>query len=137
GKTLARALLEPTRLYVKPLLAALKASDGLAALAHITGGGFPENIPRVLPKGLGVSLDLAAIPVLPVFQWLAREGAVAESEMLRTFNSGVGMVAIAEKAKASEVERALSEAGLSPVRIGAVVAAQGDARVTTHGKLAL
>ncbi len=136
GRTLARALLTPTRLYVKPLLAALKATDAIAALAHITGGGFPENIPRVLPKGLGVALDLAAIPVLPVFAWLAREGGVAESEMLRTFNCGIGMVVVARRAGAEEARAALAAQGLEPVVIGEVVAAGGE-RVTTRGKLAL
>ena len=138
GRTLAQALLAPTRLYVKPLLAALKATDGIKALAHITGGGFPDNIPRVLPEGLGVSLDLAAIPVPPVFGWLAATGNVAEREMLRTFNCGVGMIVVAEAARASEVEAALKAAGESPVRMGEVVAFSGDEeRVAYRGHLAL
>jgi len=137
GKTLAQALLVPTRIYVRPLLAALKATDSIRALAHITGGGFPENIPRVLPKGLGVSLDLSSIPVLPVFGWLSREGGVAEKEMLRTFNCGIGMVVVVSKARAAEGEKALAEAGLSPVRIGEVTEAHGEERVTTHGALKL
>ena len=138
GRTLAQALLAPTRLYVKPLLAALKATDGIKALAHITGGGFPDNIPRVLPEGLGVSLDLAAIPVPPVFGWLAATGNVAEREMLRTFNCGVGMIVVAEAARASEVEAALKAAGESPVRMGEVVAHSGDEeRVAYRGHLAL
>ncbi len=138
GKTLAQALLTPTRLYVKPLLAALKATQGIKALAHITGGGFPDNIPRVLPDGLGVSLDLAAIPVPPVFGWLAKAGNVAEREMLRTFNCGVGMVVAAEAAKAAEVEAALKAAGESPVRMGEVVEERaGEERVAYRGHLAL
>ncbi len=138
GRTLAQALLVPTRLYVKPLLAALKATDGVKALAHITGGGFPDNIPRVLPDGLGVSLDLAAIPVPPVFGWLAATGNVAEREMLRTFNCGVGMIVVAEAARAAEVEVALQAAGESPVRMGEVVAYSGDEeRVAYRGHLAL
>ena len=138
GRTLAQALLAPTRLYVKPLLAALKATDGIKALAHITGGGFPDNIPRVLPEGLGVSLDLAAIPVPPVFGWLAKTGNVAEREMLRTFNCGVGMIVVAEAARAAEVEAALKAAGESPVRMGEVVAYSGDEeRVAYRGHLAL
>ena len=138
GRTLAQALLMPTRLYVKPLLAALKATDGVKALAHITGGGFPDNIPRVLPDGLGVSLDLAAIPVPPVFGWLAATGNVAEREMLRTFNCGVGMIVVAEAARAAEVEAALKAAGESPVRMGEVVAATGDEeRVAYRGHLTL
>jgi len=138
GRTLAQALLAPTRLYVKPLLAALKATDGIKALAHITGGGFPDNIPRVLPEGLGVSLDLAAIPVPPVFGWLAKTGNVAEREMLRTFNCGVGMIVVAEAARTAEVEAALKAAGESPVRMGEVVAFSGDEeRVAYRGHLAL
>ena len=137
GKTLAEALLVPTRIYVRPLLAALKATDSIRALAHITGGGFPENIPRVLPKGLGVSLDLAAIPVLPVFSWLAKEGGVAEKEMLRTFNCGIGMVVVVSAARAAEGEKALTAAGLAPVRIGEVIGATSDERVLTRGALKL
>jgi len=137
GKTLAQALLVPTKIYVRPLLAALKATDSIRALAHITGGGFPENIPRVLPKGLGVSLDLSAIPVLPVFSWLAREGGVAEKEMLRTFNCGIGMVVVVSAARAGEGEKALAAAGLAPVCIGEVIGATGDERVLTHGALKL
>lgn len=138
GRTLAQALLVPTRLYVKPLLAAIKATDGIKALAHITGGGFPDNIPRVLPEGLGVSLDLAAIPVPPVFGWLAKTGNVAEREMLRTFNCGVGMIVVADAARAAEVEAALKAAGESPVLMGEVVAFSGDdERVAYRGHLAL
>ncbi|MFY8154525.1 MAG: phosphoribosylformylglycinamidine cyclo-ligase, partial [Hyphomicrobiales bacterium] len=121
GSSLAEALLIPTRIYVKPLLQAIKATDGIKALAHITGGGFPDNIPRVLPDGLGVSLDLAAIPVPPVFGWLAKVGGVAEREMLRTFNCGIGMIVAAEAAKAEEVMAALAAAGEAPVRLGEVV----------------
>ncbi len=134
--TLARALLTPTKLYVKPLLAALKATDGIKALAHITGGGFPDNIPRVLPKTIGVELDLTKIPVLPVFRWLAQEGGVVEQEMLRTFNCGIGMIVVASQAKAGEVEKALTDASLAPVRLG-VAGARGADAVTYSGKLAL
>ena len=137
GATLAQALLTPTRIYVKPLLAALKQTDSILALAHITGGGFPDNIPRVLPKDVGVSLDLGAIPVLPVFRWLAKEGGVAPHEMLRTFNCGVGMIVAARRAGADDVERALREAGEQPVRLGEAIAAQGEERVRYRGELAL
>ncbi|WP_439499815.1 phosphoribosylformylglycinamidine cyclo-ligase [Bosea sp. (in: a-proteobacteria)] len=138
GTSLAEALLVPTRIYVKPLLAALKATSGIKALAHITGGGFPDNIPRVLPDGLGVSLDLAAIPVPPVFGWLAKIGGVAEREMLRTFNCGIGMVVAAEAGKAKEVEDALSAAGEAPVRLGEIIpVAAGEEAVSYRGKLGL
>ncbi|ODT46712.1 MAG: phosphoribosylformylglycinamidine cyclo-ligase, partial [Methylobacterium sp. SCN 67-24] len=109
--TLAEALLTPTRIYVKPLLQALKAAPGIKALAHITGGGFPDNIPRVLPDDLGVALDLSAIPVPAVFGWLAKVGGVAEREMLRTFNCGIGMIVVASAAEADAVVAALREAG--------------------------
>ncbi|HEY8162416.1 MAG: phosphoribosylformylglycinamidine cyclo-ligase [Methylocystis sp.] len=135
--TLARALLEPTRIYVKPLLAALKRTSHIRALAHITGGGFPDNIPRVLPKGLGVSLDLAAFEVPRVFKWLSKTGGVAESEMLRTFNCGIGMVVFAAKEGADEVEAILREVGETPVRIGEAIEAESDARVVMKGKLGL
>ena len=138
GQPLADALMAPTRIYVKPLLQAIKATSGIKALAHITGGGFPDNIPRVLPENLGVSLDLAAIPVPPVFGWLAKVGGVAEREMLRTFNCGIGMVVAAEAAKAEEVLAALAAAGEAPVRLGEVVpVAAGEEPVAYRGKLAL
>ena len=136
GKTLAQALLTPTRIYVKGLLAALKATDGIVALAHITGGGFPDNIPRVLPDSAAVRLDLDSIDVPPVFGWLAKEGGVVEREMLRTFNCGIGMIVVAQAAKAAEVEAALRDAGEKPVRVGEVVARDGEA-VATTGKLRL
>ena len=135
--TLAEALLVPTRLYVKPLLAALRATDAIHALAHITGGGFPENIPRVLPQGLGITLDLSRIAVPPVFGWLAREGGVAEHEMLRTFNCGIGMIVVASSTDAAEARAALEAAGEQPVELGRVVPAAGAERVTFTGQLAL
>ena len=136
GQTLAQALLTPTRIYVRSLLAALKATDGVLALAHITGGGFPDNIPRVLPDDIAVRLDLDAIPVPPVFGWLAREGGVVESEMLRTFNCGIGMIVVAQAAKADEVERALRDAGERPARVGVIQPRTGEP-VETTGRLKL
>jgi phosphoribosylformylglycinamidine cyclo-ligase len=137
GETLGEALLAPTRIYVRQILQALAATDGIKALAHITGGGFPDNIPRVLPEGLGVELDLPAIPVAEVFRWLARSGNVAESEMLRTFNCGIGMVAIAASDKADEVEAAFRAAGEDPVTLGSVIEAGNGRRVVTSGQLSL
>ena len=136
-RTLGEALLEPTRIYVKPLLAALRRTDAIKALAHITGGGFPDNIPRVLPHSLGVRLDLDAIPVSPVFGWLARSGNVAESEMLRTFNCGIGLIVVTAADQADAVIGALREAGEAPVVLGEVVASEETARVTTRGGLKL
>ncbi|ATQ66694.1 MULTISPECIES: phosphoribosylformylglycinamidine cyclo-ligase [Methylosinus] len=137
GESLARALLTPTRIYVKPLLAALKASEAILALAHITGGGFPDNLPRVLPKGLGAALDLSAFPVPPVFSWLAAQGNVAQAEMLRTFNCGVGMVVVAARAGADDAIAALRAAGEAPVVIGEIVETGDGPRVEMRGALAL
>jgi phosphoribosylformylglycinamidine cyclo-ligase len=137
GESLARALLTPTRIYVKPLLSALKASDSIRALAHITGGGFPDNLPRVLPKGLGAALDLATFPVPPVFRWLAQEGGVAQSEMLRTFNCGIGMVVVAARDGVEDALAALHAAGETPVPIGEIVEAGAGPRVVTLEALPL
>lgn len=138
GKTLGTALLEPTRLYVKPLLAALKKTDGILALAHITGGGFPDNIPRVFPDGIGASLNLDKIPVLPVFKWLAQTGGVAEEEMLRTFNCGIGMIVVARQSKRDEVMATLKQVGEAPVEIGVITHHHGDGpRITYTGTLPL
>jgi len=136
NRTLAQALLTPTRLYVKPLLAALKATDAILALAHVTGGGFPDNLPRVLPETLAVRLDLSAFTPPPVFGWLAQHGPVTEAEMLRTFNCGIGMVVYARRDGADEAAVALRAAGLAPVEIGRLVAREGAA-VVMDGRLAL
>ena len=136
GQTLGEALLEPTRIYVKPLLATLKATDGIKALAHITGGGFPDNLPRVLPDGVGIAIDLDAVRPPPVFGWLAREGGVAEAEMLRTFNCGIGMVVVTAAGEADAVSAALAQAGEAPVRLGRITE-RGPEPVTFTGSLAL
>lgn len=137
AQSLGQALLEPTRIYVRPLLSAMGATDRIKALAHITGGGFPDNVPRVLPDGLGVRLDLHAIPVPPVFGWLARTGEVAAAEMLRTFNCGIGMVAVVAPADADVVAKALSDAGEDPIVIGEIIPSGSEARVRTSGSLKL
>jgi phosphoribosylformylglycinamidine cyclo-ligase len=135
--SLAEALLTPTRIYVQPVLKALRAGAPIKALAHITGGGFPDNLPRVLPERLGIKLDLAAIPVPPVFRWLAAEGPVAEGEMLRTFNCGIGMVVVTAAETADRVTADLRNAGEEPVEIGEVVTISKGPRVITTGRLAL
>jgi phosphoribosylformylglycinamidine cyclo-ligase len=137
ARTLGEALLTPTRIYVKPVLAAIKATPGIKALAHITGGGFVDNIPRVLPENLAAKIDLAKIPVLPVFQWLAKEGGVAELEMLRTFNCGIGLILAVDAAKLADVESALRAAGEKPIRIGEIVSHQGEPVTLFDNKLAL
>jgi phosphoribosylformylglycinamidine cyclo-ligase len=135
GVTLGEALLEPTRIYVKPILAALAAGAPIKALAHVTGGGFPDNLPRVLPEGLGIELDLAAIEPPPVFGWLAKAGGIAEAEMLRTFNCGIGMVLVTDDETASA--RAFAAIGEKLVRLGKVIAVPVGDRVVTSGRLAL
>jgi phosphoribosylformylglycinamidine cyclo-ligase len=135
--SMAESLLTPTRIYVKPVLQALKETAGIKALAHITGGGFPDNLPRVLPPGAGISLDLAKIVVPHVFRWLAAQGGVAESEMLRTFNCGIGMVAVADSNQQAEVEAALRNAGEDPILFGEIVVASDDQRVFFSGRLDL
>jgi phosphoribosylformylglycinamidine cyclo-ligase len=122
ARTLGEAALTPTRIYVKSCLAAIRETGAVKALAHITGGGFPDNIPRVLPKGLGVRIDLKRVPVLPVFKWLAQAGNIAEQEMLRTFNCGVGMIVVVEASKADAVSATLTHAGESVTRLGEVIA---------------
>ncbi len=137
-RTLGEALLTPTRIYVKSCLAAMRETRALKGLAHITGGGFPDNIPRVLPDGAGVALDLAQVPVLPVFKWLAATGGIAEPEMLRTFNCGIGMIAIVDADGADAITAVLKRTGETVVRLGQVTAAAAGApRVAYSGRLDL
>jgi phosphoribosylformylglycinamidine cyclo-ligase len=138
ARSLGEAALTPTRLYVKSCLAAVRETGAVKAMAHITGGGFPDNIPRVLPKGTGARIDLAAVPAPPIFKWLARTGDVAEAEMLRTFNCGVGMVLVTEPARCEDVAAVLTREGEQVVRLGSVVATSDDQPgVAFDGALAL
>ena len=138
GKSIGEALLTPTKIYVKPLLKAIRETGAVKALAHITGGGFPENIPRVLPKALAAEIDLAAIPLKPVFCWLAAPGGGAEKEKMRTFNCGIGMIAVVPADKASDVTAVLEREGESVVTLGRMIArAEGEAGVRYQGSLAL
>ena len=137
SRSLGEAILTPTRIYVKSCLAAIRATQAVKGLAHITGGGFPDNIPRVLPKGLGARIDLAKVKAPPVFKWLAAVGGIAQNEMLRTFNCGIGMIVIAATKDADAVMRAFTQAGETAQVIGSVVRAAGDARVAYDGKLDL
>jgi phosphoribosylformylglycinamidine cyclo-ligase len=121
-RTLGAALLAPTRLYVPAALAAVRAG-GVHALAHITGGGLTENLPRVLPEGLGAEIDLT-LGLPPVFRWLQETGGIAQSDMLRTFNCGIGMVVVTGPAEADRLSAALTDAGETVMRIGTVT--QGD-----------
>ncbi len=137
-KVLGVALLAPTRIYVASCLEAIRKTRAVKALAHITGGGFPDNIPRILPNGIGVRLDLSRIPVPPVFRWLAAVGGVAEAEMLRTFNCGIGMVAVVDPAGVDAVAATLTAAGETVVRLGVVTPLAPDtAPVCYDGRLDL
>ena len=121
---LGAALLAPTRLYVKPALAAIRAG-GVHGLAHVTGGGLTENLPRVLPDGLGAEIDLASWRLPPVFAWLAEAGGIAEAEMLKTFNCGIGLVVVVAADRAGALASLLAEAGETVVPLGRVVPGQG------------
>jgi phosphoribosylformylglycinamidine cyclo-ligase len=126
GKSLGEALLEPTRIYVKPVLA-LHRAGLLKAAAHITGGGLPGNLPRVLPDGTVAVVDATAWPVPPVFGWLARTGGVVPEEMLRVFNCGIGMALVVEPEKAEAAIALLKEHGETAYRIGRIEAGKGEA----------
>ena len=134
--SLGGALLTPTRLYVKSGLAAIRGG-GVKGLAHITGGGVSENLPRVLPANLDAEIDLTSWRLPPVFAWLGREAGLPETEMLRTFNCGVGLIAVADAAKARDVIAAFEGAGERAFVIGALVPAAGsEAAVRYRGNLA-
>ncbi|MFD1156988.1 phosphoribosylformylglycinamidine cyclo-ligase [Roseovarius aestuarii] len=130
--TLGAALLTPTRLYVKQALSVVRAG-GVHALAHITGGGLTENIPRVLPEGMGVAIDLDSFALPPVFGWLAAQGGMAEAEMLKTFNCGIGMVLAVAEDRADALQSLLEAEGENVCRLGQVTATPG---VTYTGALA-
>ena len=135
--SLGEALLTPTRLYVRSCLAAIRGTKAVKALAHITGGGFTENIPRVLPNGLAVAIELDGVPVLPVFKWLAAAGKIAETEMLRTFNCGIGMVAVLDQSGADAASECFAKNGETVVRLGEIVGAVGGNSVQYRGHLDL
>ncbi|WP_431299341.1 phosphoribosylformylglycinamidine cyclo-ligase [Tabrizicola sp. BL-A-41-H6] len=122
--TLGEALLVPTRLYVKQVLAAVRAG-GVHALAHITGGGLTENPPRVLPDGLACEIDLTSWTLPPVFRWLAETAVMAEAELLKTFNCGIGMIAVVAADRADTLTALLAAEGETVTRIGQVVAGEG------------
>ncbi|MEM7723796.1 MAG: phosphoribosylformylglycinamidine cyclo-ligase [Pseudomonadota bacterium] len=122
--SLGAALLTPTRLYVTSVLSAIRAG-GVHALAHITGGGLTENLPRVLPEGLGAEVDLTTWHLPPVFNWLAREGGLDEAELLKTFNAGIGMVLSVAPDAADNLTAVLRDAGETVTRIGTVIEGAG------------
>jgi phosphoribosylformylglycinamidine cyclo-ligase len=129
-------LIAPTRLYVKSALEAIRTGS-VKGLAHITGGGITENLPRALPDGLDAEVDLSAWTPLPVFGWLSKSAGIAASEMLRTFNCGIGMIVVASADKAGLVIDAFGDAGERAVRIGTLVKGDGEAKVRYTGTLKL
>ncbi len=128
GKTLAEALMQPTRIYVKSVLALHRAGLLLAA-AHITGGGLPGNLPRVLPPGMRAVIDGTAWKLPAVFAWLAHTGGVVPEEMLRVFNCGIGMVLVVNAANADAATTLLTDLGETVFRLGALEACEGPAEV--------
>jgi len=122
--SLGEALLAPTRLYVKQALGAIRAG-GVHGLAHITGGGLTENLPRVMPEGLGAEINLDAWDLPAVFGWLAETAQISQAEMLKTFNTGIGMVLVVAADEVASVTAVLEEAGEQVVTLGTVVAGEG------------
>ncbi len=142
-KTLGESLLTPTRIYVKPILSAIDEYGTIKALAHITGGGLSENIPRVLPDDLGVEIDLddwsqrtyMTPTARSCFKWLFEEGQIEQSEMLRTFNCGVGMVIIADRHHVDELLTWFGVEGEQAFRLGRVIRQKGAEQVSYSGSL--
>lgn len=128
-QNLADILLAPTRLYVRPILEALRAGHKIKGLAHITGGGLLENIPRVLPHGTMVQIDASSWPLPPVFGWLAESGKLTTTDLARTLNCGIGMIAICSPDDVESLTRQLSASGETVFNIGTVIA--GDEQVVT------
>jgi phosphoribosylformylglycinamidine cyclo-ligase len=126
GKPLMDAVLAPTRIYVKPLLALMQylGGEGVKGMAHITGGGLTENIPRVLPDNVTAVVEKSSWTLPPLFQWLQREGQVADAEMHRVFNCGVGMVVIVAAADAARAAQQLTATGETVYRLGRIEARQ-------------
>jgi phosphoribosylformylglycinamidine cyclo-ligase len=135
GRPLADAVMAPTRIYVRSLLALIPGlgGDGVKGMAHITGGGLTENIPRVLPENVMAAIDSASWSLPPLFQWLQREGNIAAAEMHRVFNCGIGMVVIVAEADAERASQMLSAAGETVHRIGRIEArSEGQAQTVVR-----
>lgn len=131
GKTIAEAVLTPTKLYVRSVLAALKISDekgapAIRALAHITGGGLYENVPRVLPENATARIDVSAWELPPVFKWLAKEGRLTHFDLASTLNTGIGMVVVCAPAQAEQIAAAFKAQGETVYRIGEIVKRDGE-----------
>ena len=128
GTTLGEALLTPTRIYAKSVAAVLK-EHSVSAIAHITGGGLTENIPRVLPEGTQAVIERSSWQVPEVFNWLQKTGNITDSEMLKTFNCGIGMVLVVDDADVAGILQTLSDAGENAMPIGHIEPAEGAAAV--------
>ncbi len=122
GKPLGEALLVPTRIYVRPVLEALK-TGGIVGISHITGGGFYENIPRCLPDGVTARIEKSAVPTPPIFRLIQEMGRISERDMFNTFNMGIGMSLVVRPEKADAVQAAIPDA----VKIGEITA--GESRI--------
>jgi phosphoribosylformylglycinamidine cyclo-ligase len=131
SKTLGEVCLTPTKIYIKPCIEAIR-TDKVKALAHITGGGFTENIPRVLSDDIAVDIDCSSWEMPPVFKWLAELGNIPALEMLKTFNCGVGMILAVDKNDASEIQSVLEKAGEAVYQIGSVVPKDKEAVVYSN-----
>ncbi|MCT6881190.1 MAG: AIR synthase-related protein, partial [Snodgrassella alvi] len=129
GQTLRQAIIAPTRLYVKPILAALKQFT-IKGMAHITGGGISENVPRILPDNTVAAIDTQSWPLPKLFQWLQQAGQVDSQEMYRTFNCGIGMVLVVNAADAAAVQQFLQQQGETVYEIGVIRSRQNDEHQT-------
>jgi len=130
GGKLGDVVLEPTKIYVKSVLAALEKVE-LKGLAHITGGGFIENIPRMLPADVNVEIDYGSWPILPIFQLMQEAGSISNNDMFRTFNMGIGMVIVVSEQQAAEAARIFEQHGEKVYTLGRVTA--GERVVTFNG----
>ena len=129
GRSLAESLLDPTRIYVRSCLEGLRAG-GLKGLSHITGGGLIDNPPRVLPAGMAASIDVACWPLPPVFGWLAQAGELPASELARSFNCGIGMIAVVSPERSAALSELFTASGETVYAIGEVIAqAEGEPAV--------
>jgi len=134
-RSLGEALLKPTRIYVRSALTAIRETGGVKALAHITGGGLTENLPRILPDGISAHIDLNELATPAVFGWISKQGGVAPMEMLRTFNCGAGLVLVVSEQSAEAVISLLTQAGETAFLLGDIEAPQGAEQVRFSGNL--
>lgn len=126
GQSLGAVLLTPTQLYVKPVLAALASELDIRGMAHITGGGLPENLPRCLAKNQAIRLDSTSWPVLPIFEWLRSAGEVSLSDMFNTFNMGIGFAVVVPPAQVDDARSLFEQAGIAAYDIGEIVSGDGE-----------